>query len=184
MNLTQLAGLLAFGCGSLSCLLAGAPRLWQAIAGVNALLAAETLFGLRHMVHEGARAGLRIFLLDGGGLWLLLLLAVTVGLALGLAFALRRQLRAGSAPLLVAACLLTIAALALFAIESLSFGAVATLLYYPLRDVMMVGWLWWAIGAGISSCAFMARCGVPPAEGDPRRRTPRATFRGNSTQRA
>jgi len=117
----------------------------------------ETLLGFRHKLQEGSRAGLRIFLQDGGGLWLLMYLALTVGVIVVLAVTLRRQLRTGSAPLLVAACLLTIAALMLFAIESVAFGAITSILYHQSRDVMMVGWLWWAIGAGVSSCAFIAR---------------------------
>ena len=71
------------------------------------------------------------------------------------------------------AFLLSLAAVMLFAIESVSLHSVDAVLYRSLDGVMMIGWLWLAIGAGVVCCALYSRAGPTSGRSGARRRRKR-----------
>lgn len=172
MNLTQVAGLVAFGCASVACFMARSPRLWQALGALHALLVLEMLLGFRHTFHDYVDAGLRsVRAYEGRGDWQWMLLAavlVLVTLA-GLWAVKTYRWTAG----LRGAFLLSLAAVMLFAIESVSLHSVDAVLYRSLDGVMMIGWLWLAIGAGVVCCALYSRAGPTSGRSGARRRRKR-----------
>lgn len=138
MNPTQVAGILAFAGAALVCFRVR----WWLIGTINATLALECLFGIRHRIHDLAvkamgplyadRADFQIGLIG----FSLTLFAGSAILLLG-----RKQ---RSAPRLVTAA--TLLAIALFSIEIISLHDIDAMLYRHVGGVMVIGWMWLALG--------------------------------------
>jgi hypothetical protein len=153
-NPTQLTGLLSFAAATMACLIAARrslgrnARIWQLLAFINGLFLIEIFIGLRHRVHNYVDA---LLMAEGQyghrremqeptiiGLATLALLCATL-----LLFS--RRLTGA----VRTAASLTIALLALFAIETVSLHALDAIYYRPIGTVLLIGWLWAIAAAGI-----------------------------------
>jgi phosphoglycerol transferase MdoB-like AlkP superfamily enzyme len=150
-NPTQLTGLLSFAAATTACLLAARrsrwreARFWWALALTNSIFFLDVLFGLRHHVHDYFSA-----ILTAEGKYgqrremqgpIIIVLGVTAVILVMLLLSVRRF----SGIVRIAAGL-TIALLALFAIETVSLHSLDGVYYQTIGPVMVIGWLW-AIGA-------------------------------------
>ena len=151
-NPTQVAGLIVFVSAALSC--GWAVRrtsgrtavLWRCLALAQCLFLAEIVFGLRHQVHGGVDAVLQQqgwYANRRPVQFALLALSST-----GLGFAAMRMLRmfAGS-PSARLAAIASLVVLALFGLETISLHQIDSVLYCRVGPVMLIAWLWLALGA-------------------------------------
>lgn len=169
MNPTQVAGLLAFGCASVACFMVAPTRRWQALGALNALFAVEILLSLRHRLHDRADVVLRSFhAYDGRGSWQWMLLAAAVIAVLLVGYLTMRGRRWTGG--LKGACVLSLLAAGLFVMESVSLHSVDALLYRQFDGLMLIGWLWLAIGVGVVSFALTSRSGSTFSRAGARRR--------------
>ncbi|AMU96184.1 hypothetical protein AOA14_16390 [Sphingopyxis terrae subsp. terrae NBRC 15098] len=141
MDATQWAGLVAFGGAAAACLSLRGPS-GRILAAVNGCLAAECALGFRHGLHDRVIALLGDYYPERQPLQIaLVLIAAFTGLIL-LARRWRRARKTSASVPLIA----TGAALLLFAVETISLHALDRLLYRPAGPVLVIGWLWVAIG--------------------------------------
>jgi hypothetical protein len=163
INPTQLAGLLSFAAATIACAIAARrsgwrdARAWQLLVFINGLFLVETLVGLRHRIHDylaallmaegeyDQRGGMQEFII----IWLAAIALISVMLFLF------SRLLAGRAVRLAVS--LTIALLALFAIETVSLHALDAVYYRPLGPVLLIGWLWAIAAAGICWSALTVK---------------------------
>jgi hypothetical protein len=158
-NPTQLTGLLSFIAATIACLLAARrsilrdARTWYLLAFANFFFLIEICFGLRLRIHERAVEILKtrgIYnLLHGSYQKMLDLVIVTIATIFVILVLTRCQV--GGATRL--ALSLTVAVLALFAIETVSLHAIDAIFYRPIGPVLTVGWLWAITAAGICLAA-------------------------------
>lgn len=149
MNATQLTGIVAFGAAALLCFRAR----WVQIGAINAVLAIECVFGLRHRIHDLAVHLMGPLYADRGSVQILLMgliLALLAGSGMLLLLSKRRL-----APAHVTSA--TLLAVALFSIEVISLHAVDAVLYRFVGDVMVIGWLWLALALVIAIGALRAK---------------------------
>ncbi len=161
-NPTQVTGLIVFVAAALSC--GWAVRrtsgrtavLWRWLAVVQCLFLAEIVFGLRHQVHGGVDAVLQQ--LGWYANRRPLQVALLVLSFAGLGFAAMPVLRvfAGS-PSARLAAIASLAALALFGLEAISLHQIDSELYRPVGPVMLIAWLWLALGAVVVRAASRTR---------------------------
>lgn len=171
MNATQAAGLLAFGCASISCFMAVRPRLWQALGWCHAALCAELLLGLRHGLHDRADSALRhAQAYEGRGDWQWILLAGAVGVGVFFGIAIYGRIARGGGRSLTVATLLSLMTLMLFVMEIISLHSVDALLYRQFDGLMVIGWIWLMTGGAVSVCALSSRAGVSSRGPGPRRK--------------
>jgi uncharacterized membrane protein len=153
INPTQLTGLLSFVTAATSCVVAARrstwrdARVWQVLGFINGTFLIEIFFGL-HRIHDysvalliaegeySQRRGLQEFIIIG-------LAAITL-ICVMLSLFSRRL--AGTVRI---AAGLTIALLALFAIETVSLHSFDAALYGPIGPVALIGWLWAIAALGI-----------------------------------
>jgi hypothetical protein len=148
INLTQLVGLLSFAGASIACFLAAhrsqsrSALTWSLLALVNAFFSIETIVGWRHSIHNFAIAILLSHSLyerrSGFQLDIIVLLAILALLSMGSYVFWQRTV--GKAARIAGS--ITIAVLALFAIETVSLHAVDAFIYMPVGPVVLIGWLW------------------------------------------
>ena len=151
MDPTQLAGIGAFGGAALACFCVR-HRSWLVIGAINAGLALECVLNLRHRKHDivldimgphyAGRTSLQI------GLIIAALLIVLVG-----AIVLLRQKRRVVPPAVLAA---TGLALALFSVETISLHVVDKFFYQTILGLLLIGWMWIALGLITAIGAFQA----------------------------
>jgi hypothetical protein len=154
INPTQLAGLLSFTAATISCLVAARrsvfeKRVWNLLAFINSLFALETVIGLRHRVHNIA-----VSILIAQGHYadrqplqeMMVISLATLALLLATLFLISQQVT-GSATRVAAS--VTIALLALFAIETVSLHSLDVVFYQQIGSVATIGWLWAIAAAGI-----------------------------------
>ena len=149
MNATQLTGIVAFGAAALLCFRAR----WVQIGAINAVLAIECVFGLRHRIHDLAVHLMGPLYADRGSVQILLMgliLALLAGSGMLLLLSKRRL-----APAHVTSA--TLLAVALFSIEVISLHAVDAVLYRFVGDVMVIGWLWLALALVIAIGALRTK---------------------------
>ena len=162
INPTQLTGLLSFVAAATVCVIATRrstwrnARVWQALGLINGMFLIEVYFGLRHRIHDyfvalliaegeyGQRRGLQEFIIIG----LAIIALICVMLLL---------FSRGLAGTVWIAVGLTIALLALFAIETVSLHSLDAALYSPIGPVALIGWLWAIAAAGICWTALTAK---------------------------
>jgi len=151
-NPTQLTGLLSFAVSTIACFIAsrrsetGDVRAWRSLTLINGLFFFEILIGLRFYIHDRVN-----FILIAKGWYLQrswIQESIDISLAaIALVFVvlfmfLRRP--AGNEARIAAG--LTIALVALFAVETVSLHAIDSVLYQPIGPVLLIGWIW-AIGS-------------------------------------
>lgn len=141
MDATQWAGLVAFGSAAAACLsLRGPPG--RILAAVNGCLAAECALGFRHGLHDQVIALLGDYYPERQPFQIaLVLIAAFTGLIL-----LARRWRRARKTSVNVPLIATGVALLLFAVETISLHALDRLLYRPAGPVLVIGWLWVAIG--------------------------------------
>jgi hypothetical protein len=154
-NPTQLIGILSFAAATIACLRATRypwlpdARAWKVLAFVNCLFLIEIFVGLRHRTHDIAN---RILMAEGKyaqrgpvqEIIILSLAAIAVILAVLVLF---RYQAAGRAARV--AISITIAVLALFAIETVSLHAVDAVFYRSIGPLLLIGWIWALASAAI-----------------------------------
>jgi hypothetical protein len=161
-NPTQLTGLLSFGAATMACVIAAQrsigrdARAWQVLVFIHGLFSMEILIGLRHRIHNylaaslmaqgeyGQRRGIQEPMVFG---------LATVALVCVTLLLLSPRL-AGSVRL---AGSLTVALLALFAIETVSLHAFDAVYYRPIGPVLLIGWLWAIAAAGVCWSALTVK---------------------------
>lgn len=151
MNATQWAGMIAFGGAAIVCFWVRRSS-WWVIGTVNLALAVECVLGLRHYIHNCVILLMGPLYADRVGLQIGLII-VTLGFLLGIIPLLLYRTR-GFAPRHVKAAMGI--AFALFAIESISLHAVDTFLYRPVAGLLVIGWLWIALGLVVAVAALRA----------------------------
>jgi hypothetical protein len=147
-NPTQLVGVIAFGGATIACLFATFRRdardggVWFVIALINSVFLLEILMGFRHRIHD---VGSSILMADGtygnrGPLQeiVIFLLAAT---AVVVATIILTQCRFATTSGRLAASV-SIAVLALFAIEAVSLHALDAVFYRPIGPILLIGWIW------------------------------------------
>ena len=162
INPTQLTGLLSFLAAATACVIAALrstrpnARIWQVLGFINGIFLIEIIFGLRHRIHDylvallraegeyGQRRGMQELVLIGLG---------TIALICVMLLLFSRSL-AGNVRI---AGGLTIALLALFAIETVSLHSLDALLYGSIGPVALIGWLWAIATVGICWTALTAK---------------------------
>lgn len=149
MDATQWAGLVAFGGAALTCLWVRQWP-WGMIGAINLVLALECAMGIRHRMHNFVIEQIGALYADRFGLQIVLIV-VAVVVVLGTA-ALLLQRKHWLAPPTVTAA--TGLALALFSVETISLHAVDALLYQPAAGLLVIGWIWIALGLVIAIGAF------------------------------
>jgi hypothetical protein len=161
-NPTQLTGLLSFAAATTACVIAARrsigrdARLWQLLAFINGLFSVEVFIGLRHRVHNYVDA---LLMAEGqydqrrGMQESMIIGLATIALICVALFLFSRRL-AGAVRI---AASLTIALLALFAIETVSLHALDAIYYRPIGAVLLIGWLWAIAAAGICWAALTMR---------------------------
>lgn len=161
INSTELAGLAAFVPAVFACALATgrAPtrrrKSWTWLALIHALLAMEIVLSLRHLLDRRLAGLLRVAHVyperrPAQAAVILLLLAVG---ALAALYIMRRT----PAGALRTATGATIAAFALFVVESVSLHAVDAIFYRTVGPIMLIGWLWLACGWTVAGAAMLPR---------------------------
>jgi hypothetical protein len=162
-NPTQLTGLLSFAAATIACLIAARrstwrdTRAWQVLAFMNGLFLVEIFIGSRHRIHDYVVA---LLMLEGGygqrrGMQEFIIICLaTIALICVALFLFSRSL-AGGAVRIVAS--LTIAVLALFAIETVSLHTLDAVYYQPIGPALLVGWLWAIAAAGICWTALTVK---------------------------
>lgn len=154
-NPTQVAGLAAFGFATLCAWRAR----WRGMAMVHALLFAEVLAELRHraprvVVDFVRQSG---WYEDRRAFQVVLLGLGMVGGVLLLRRALRTRPRAERPGRLAIA--VTLLALAVFAVETVSLHAIDALFYTSLGPMLAIGWLWLLSGIAVALAALKtAQC--------------------------
>ena len=159
INPTQLIGMLSFAAASIACLIATRrsgfrdARVWKVLALTYCLFLLEVFIGLRHRIHDLVNDLLmadNLYNERSGMQETIIISLATVALMLVMLVVLWRQF-AGSAARVAAG--ITIAVLALFAIETVSLHALDAIFYRPTGPVLMIGWIWLAAAAGICLAA-------------------------------
>jgi predicted membrane-bound spermidine synthase len=161
-NPTQLLGVLSFAAATIACLSAlrrsGSRdrRIWKVLALTNGMLLIETALGLRFRILELARASLKAEGLynqmHGEVQGIVVVSIAAIALIFATLFLLRSQVAGGAVR--VAACM-TIANMAVFAVEMVSLHELYAVFYRPVGPVALIGWLWAITAAGISLAAFL-----------------------------
>ena len=150
MDATQWAGVSAFGCAAAGCLTLRAPK-GPFLGAINACLAAECVLRLRHSLHNQAVALLGHYYPERKPLQVALIILISlVGLTL-VRLAKRRRPISWRTDL---PTLATVAALLLFTIETVSLHAVDRLVYRPAGTLLIIGWLWIALGVTTTTSAL------------------------------
>ncbi len=159
-NPTELTGLLSFAAATIACLIATRPsgspdtHIWKVLALINCLFLIEVRVGLRYRINE-----LVITLLKTEGLYaqlhgssqeIIILSIATIALVFVTLLLFWRQVAGGTARV---AASITIAVLALFAIETVSLHALDAVFYRPIGPVLMLGWVWVIASVGICLAA-------------------------------
>ncbi len=159
-NPTELTGLLSFAAATIACLIATQlsgwrdARIWKVLALMNCLFLIEVYVGLRYRINE-----LVITLLKTKGLYaqlhgsnqeIVILSIATIALVFVTLFLFWRQVAGGAARV---AASITIAVLALFAIDTVSLHAFDAVFYRPIGPVLILGWVWVIAAAGICLAA-------------------------------
>jgi hypothetical protein len=159
INLTQVIGFSSLAAAAIACLIAShrstrcGARIWQLLGLINGIFAIEILAGSRHRIHDYANA---LLIAEGayaqrrGAQELIILLLATIAMVCAVRFLLSRRL---ARSLRIAACL-TIAVLALFAIETVSLHALDAIYYRPIGPVLLIGWMWAFASIGICWAAL------------------------------
>jgi hypothetical protein len=149
MDATQWAGVIAFGGAALTCFWV---RLWPwiIIGTINLAMAIECGLGMRHRAHNLAiefmgplyanRVGVQIGLIFSA----VFVVLVTASLLLH-----RKHWRVPAAVTTATAL-----ALALFSVETISLHAVDALLYQPVAGLLVIGWVWAALGSVTAIAAY------------------------------
>jgi len=155
INWTLVTGLAAFSLAAAASWDAGSAarqhRLpWRVLAVVHLVLLAELLGGNRFGAIDAIDAALPGIDRPAVRIGLALLMALATG---GVAIMIARVVR--RIPLFAPAALATLAAAALFGVETLSVGAVGALLYRPVGPVMLIGWLWLGCGLTVVATAIV-----------------------------
>jgi hypothetical protein len=163
INPTQMIGLLSFAAAATSCAIAarrstrGDARAWQVLVFINSLFLIETVIGVRHRIHDyvdalliaegeyGQRHGMQEFIIIG---------LATIALISATLLLFSRRLTGGAVRVAVS---LTIALVALFAIETVSLHALDAVYYRPIGAVLLIGWLWAIAAAGICCVALTGK---------------------------
>jgi hypothetical protein len=161
-NPTQVTGLLSFAAATIACVIAARhsswrdARVWQVLVFINGLFLMEIFIGLRHRIHDylaallmaegeyGQRRGMQEFII----IWLATIALICVTL-----FLFSHRL-AGTVRIAVS---LTIALLALFAIETVSLHALDAVFYRPIGPVALIGWLWAIAAVGVCWAALTVK---------------------------
>jgi hypothetical protein len=162
INPTQLIGLLSFAAATIACVIAARrstwrdARVWQVVAFTNGLFLIEIFFGFRHRIHDYLVA---LLMAEGeydqrrGAQEFIIIWLATIALICVTLFSFSRGL-AGTARI---AASLTIAMLALFAIETVSLHALDAVYYRPIGAVLLIGWLWAIVALGICWAALTVK---------------------------
>ena len=160
-NPTDLTGLLSFAAATIACLIAARrstlrdARTWKVLALMNCLFFIEINIGLRYRITELANTLLKMqnmyAQLHGSFQKIIIILIATIALIFVMLFLLWRPLDGRAVR---AAASITIAVLALFAIETVSLHALDAVFYRPIGPVLMLGWVWAIAAAGICLAAF------------------------------
>lgn len=141
MDATQWAGVVAFGGAAAACLSLRVPS-GRILAAVNGCLAVECALGFRHGLHDQVIRLLGDYYPERQPFQIaLVLIAAFTGLTLLARRWRPARMTSASVPLIA-----TGAALFLFAVEMISLHALDRLLYRPAGPVLVIGWLWIAIG--------------------------------------
>jgi hypothetical protein len=166
-NPTQLTGLLSFVAATIACLVAARrstsrdARTWYLLAFANFLFLTEVYFGLRLRITARAIEMLKprgmYNLLHGSYQEMLDLVIATIAAILVILVLTRCQV--GRATRL--ALSLTVAVLALFALETVSLHAIDAIFYRPIGPVLTVGWLWAIAAAAICFAATRSNHQMP-----------------------
>ena len=161
-NPTQVTGLIVFVASALSCgwtvrrTSGRLAVLWRCLAVAQFLFLLEIMLGLRHQVHGWVDA-----LLQQQG-WYAHRRPVQVALLalsfVGLGFALTPMLRMFSgSPWVRLAAIASFVVLVLFGLEMISLHQIDTVLYCPVGPVMLIAWMWVALGVMVVWAATRTR---------------------------
>jgi hypothetical protein len=158
-NPTQIVGVLSFTAATITCMIAAHrsardARIWKILALINCLIVVEICIGLRHRVNGFSESLLKV---DGlypkmhGEIQEIIIIVIgTVGLIIAALFLFWRSVARGAARI---AASITVAVLALFAIETISLHALDAIFYRHIGPVLMIGWLWASAATAISLAA-------------------------------
>ena len=159
-NPTQFVGTIAFAGATIACLIAARHpsardgRAWMVLALINSLFLMEIIFGFRHRIHNLADS---ILIADGkygdrGPLQEILILSfATIAFILATLVLFRFRFATGGGRM---AASISIAVLALFAIEAVSLHALDAVFYRPIGTVLLIGWIWAGACAVTITAAF------------------------------
>jgi len=147
-NPTQFVGTIAFGGAAIACLVAARQRrtpdgrAWIVLALINCLFVVEILIGFRHRIHN---LGNSILIADGkygdrGSLQESLIWSLAA-IACALATLVLFRLRFATGGVRMAGSI-SVAVLALFAIEAISLHALDAVFYQAISNVLLIGWIW------------------------------------------
>jgi hypothetical protein len=147
-NPTQFVGTMAFAGATVACLIAARHpgvrdgRAWMVLALINCLFLMEIFFGFRHRIHNLANS---ILMAEGkygdrGSLQEILILSLAA-IACVLATLVLFRFRFATGDVRMAASI-SVAVLALFAIEAISLHALDAVFYRPIGSVLLIGWIW------------------------------------------
>jgi hypothetical protein len=164
-NPTQLLGILSFSLTTVACLHAArrAPdaRVWKVLTFVNALFLIEVIVGFRFRVLDWARTLLRErseYQQLHGKDQAVAIIALAAAAVTMLLFLLLFRI---ATPATRVGTSLTIVLLALFAIETVSLHEIDAVFYLRMGPVLLVGWIWAAVSAGICLAALNSRTKRP-----------------------
>jgi hypothetical protein len=161
INLTEFTGLVSFATATVACLIAARrsslrdARTWKVLALMNGFFLIEVYFGLRYHITELARLLLKTQ--DEYAQWhgwnqeIIIITIAAVTLIFVMLLLLWRQVAGGAAR---AAASITLAVVALFAIETVSLHPLDAVFYRPVGPVLTIGWAWAVAAAGICLAAI------------------------------
>jgi hypothetical protein len=159
LNPTQIVGVLAFLGATLASSVAVArsrateARGWVLLACLNGLFAVEAMAGFRHRIHDFAAHAATLegaYATRATG-QTVIIAAVAAGLIAGIGMILKSM--ASQTWPVRAAGVIAAALVGLFAVEGVSLHAIDALLWRPILQVRIVGWLWATGALATSLCA-------------------------------
>ena len=159
---SDLVGLLSFTLATVACAIAARRSerheslTWNLLGFVNFLFVVEIYFGSRYRITEFTKTLLtkeNVYIQLHG--WFQQATIIVVTTTLGV-FAFVIVLRVIARNSTRAAATITIAVLALFAIETISLHSIDAIFYRPLGPILVLGWIWAGAGAGTTLAALQS----------------------------
>jgi len=157
INATQLAGILSFAMPAIFCALAGRrlTGIWYVLAALYTLLAVEVIFGNRHLISETLSAWSADTWVHNNRRGIVAVLIIgTISL-----FAIKGIIsiaKLNKALIYKISLMTATSIIAVFILEIASLHHVSALLYTSSGPVLLIGWIWLALGTIAALAATLA----------------------------